>query len=272
MSTAVAPPVRAPGVALAARLGRHGSRTALLTAAGPVTYAELADRVRERADALGATRRLVMVCGGNDVETLVSHLAALAGGHVSWLAPERHADALAAAFRPDAVAAVRDGEAVLEERHEGSAHDLHPELAMLLGTSGSTGAPRLVRLSARNIGSNAAAIAASLRIAGDDRAVTTLPLHYCYGLSVVHSHLLAGACLVLTGASVTDPDFPALVRDAGATSFAGVPHTFELLERAGFPGLDTPSLRCVTQAGGRWRPSGCGASPRSAGARGGASW
>jgi acyl-CoA synthetase (AMP-forming)/AMP-acid ligase II/peptidoglycan/LPS O-acetylase OafA/YrhL len=249
-----APPTRAPRVTPAADLARHGSRPALITDAGPVTYADLADRVAERAEDLGATRRLVMVTGGNDVETLVSHLAALAGGHVSWLAPERHADAMAAAFRPDVVAAVRDGEAVLDERHDGSAHDLHPDLAMLLGTSGSTGAPRLVRLSARNIGSNAAAIAAYLGIHGDDRAATTLPLHYCYGLSVVHSHLLAGACLVLTGASVTAPGFPALLRDAGVTSFAGVPHTFELLERAGFPGLDTPSLRYVTQAGGRLAP------------------
>jgi acyl-CoA synthetase (AMP-forming)/AMP-acid ligase II len=248
------PPTRVPRVALAAGLDRYGARTALLTEDGPLTYAELAERVRDRAAALGATRRLVMVTGRNDLETLVSHLAALAAGHVSWLCPDRHAADLADAFAPDVVARARDGRAVLEERCDGTAHDLHPELAMLLGTSGSTGAPRLVRLSARNIGANAAAIAAYLGITADDRAVTTLPLHYCYGLSVVHSHLAAGACLVLTGRSVTDPAFPALVRSSGATSFAGVPHTFELLERAGHPGLDAPTLRYVTQAGGRLAP------------------
>jgi acyl-CoA synthetase (AMP-forming)/AMP-acid ligase II len=245
---------RSPRVALAADLGRFGARTALLTEHGPVTYAELARRVGERADALGPGRRLVLVTGGNDVETLVSHLGALAGGHVAWLAPERHAEELASAFRPDVVASVRDGGAVLDERHEGAAHELHPELALLLGTSGTTGAPRLVRLSARNVGSNAAAIARYLGITADDRAVTTLPMHYCYGLSVVHSHLLAGACLVLTDRSVTDPGFLGLLRDTGATSFAGVPHTFDLLERTGFADAELPALRYVTQAGGRLAP------------------
>jgi acyl-CoA synthetase (AMP-forming)/AMP-acid ligase II len=249
-----APPTPATRVAFATGLARFGGRTALLADGEAISYADLAGRVEERAEALGTTRRLVLVTGGNDVETLVSHLGALAGGHVSWLAPERHAGALAEAFRPDVVASVRDGVPVLDEHHDGSAHDLHPDLAQLLGTSGTTGAPRLVRLSARNVGSNAAAIAAYLGIGPDDRAVTTLPMHYCYGLSVVHSHLHAGACLVLTDRSVTDPAFPALLRDAGATSFAGVPHTFDLLERAGVPGLDAPTLRYVTQAGGRLAP------------------
>src|SRR5262249_6329681 len=154
----------------------------------------------------------------------VSYLAALRGGHVAWLAPERHADELAEAFAPDVVASVRDGAPVLDVRHDDPAHELHPELALLLGTSGTTGAPRLVRLSAGNVDSNAAAIASYLGITAGDRAITTLPLHYCYGLSVVHSHLYAGASLILTDRSVTDPAFRELLRDGGATSFAGVPH------------------------------------------------
>ena len=71
-------------------------------------------------------------------------------------------------------------------------HDLHPDLSLLLSTSGSTGSPKLVRLSADAVRANALDIAAALGLAASDRAVSTLPLHYCYGLSVLHSHLAVG--------------------------------------------------------------------------------
>nr|WP_281376625.1 AMP-binding protein [Actinomycetospora corticicola] len=130
---------------------------------------------------------------------------------------------------------------------------MHDDLTLLLATSGSTGSPRLVRLAAASLDANAAAIADSLDILPTDRAATTLPLHYCYGLSVVHANLLAGAGLLLTDASVTDPAFWRQVREHAVTSLHGVPHTFALLDRAGVD-LDLPHLRYVTQAGGRLAP------------------
>ena len=111
-----------------------------------------------------------------------------------------------------------------------------------------------MRLSHDNVWSNAAAIAEYLGVRPDDRATTTLPLGYCYGLSVLTSHLLRGAAVVLTGLSVADPGFWDLFRRTRATTFAGVPYTFDLLDRSGFAALDLPSLRYVTQAGGRLAP------------------
>jgi hypothetical protein len=81
--------------------------------------------------------------------------------------------------------------------------------------------------------------------------MTSLPLSYCYGLSVLHSHLTKGAAAIVTGLSVVDPGFWNLARTAQATAFAGVPYTFELLDRVGFADLELPSLRYVTQAGGK---------------------
>ena len=153
-----------------------------------VTYAELDERVRERADALGPVRRLVLLTGGNDVETVVSYLAALRGGHPLLLASPDADGPLLSTYRPDVV--VSGG--LLEERHAGTAHDLHPDLALMLSTSGSTGSPKLVRLSHENVRSNAASIASYLGLTADDRAATSLPLHYCYGLSVLNSHLPSG--------------------------------------------------------------------------------
>ena len=243
-----------PAEALAPRrprvldLAGHGARVAVRTTGETLTYTDLARRVDDTAALLGATRRLVLVEGANDLDALVAHLAALTHGHVVLLAaPGEPAGRLAEAWDPDVV--VRDG--VVRERHEGTRHDLHPDLALLLSTSGTTGSPKLVRLSHDNLRSNAAAIADYLGLTPEDRAITSLPLHYCYGLSVVHSHLLAGAGLVLTDLSVVDECFWRLAESAGATSFAGVPYTFELLESSGFDAGRVPTLRQVTQAGGR---------------------
>jgi acyl-CoA synthetase (AMP-forming)/AMP-acid ligase II/peptidoglycan/LPS O-acetylase OafA/YrhL len=244
-------PVRSP-LRLLAGLGAHGDRPALVADEREIAYAELVERVADRAAELGNGRRLVAVRGGNDVETVVSYLAAHHAGHVPWLvAPGPGGEAAMAAFGPDTVVEVAAGRADVEERSEEPGHALHPRLAMVAATSGSTGAPRLVRLSHRNLDANAAAIASYLEIRGDDAALTTLPMHYCYGLSVVHSHLLRGARLVLTDASVSDPAVWERARATGVTSFAGVPHTFELLDRVGFPDMRLPALRYVTQAGGR---------------------
>ncbi len=145
-----------------------------------------------------------------------------------------------------------DGHGV-HHRHRGG-RQLHDDLALLLSTSGSTGSPKLVRLSHENLIANAAVIAEYLGIRETDRAATTLPMSYCYGLSVIHSHLLVGAGLILTEHSVVDDEFWELFRRHRGTAFAGVPYTFELLERAGFDTIDLPDLRYVTQAGGRMPP------------------
>ncbi|MCJ8504052.1 AMP-binding protein [Kocuria flava] len=244
-------------VSFASGLARHGDRPAVLTAGSVLSYAELAERVEQCAARLGTERRLVLLAADGELDTLVGYLAALSGGHPVLMAPGDKPAALAsltAAYDPDVVLRPGGGTPVLEERRPGTRHELHPDLALLLSTSGSTGSPKLVRLSRENLVANAESIAQYLGIRPEDRAATTLPLHYCYGLSVVNSHLLRGAGIVLTGLSVVDPCFWELFRDRGATSFAAVPYTFELLERVGFAEMDLPHLRYVTQAGGRLAP------------------
>ncbi|MHA7285625.1 AMP-binding protein [Arthrobacter sp. MDT3-44] len=238
-------------------LARHGGRPAVITDDGVLTYRELAGRVDDFAARLGTERRLVLLAARNALDSLVGYLAALSAGHPLLLVPaDKPAalESLVSAYDPDVVLRPGEGVPVLEERRPGSRHELHPDLALLLSTSGSTGSPKLVRLSHANLTANAASIAEYLRIEPEDRAATTLPLHYCYGLSVVNSHLLRGAGLVLTDLSVVDPCFWDLFRDSRATSFAAVPYTFDLLERVGFEDTDLPHLRYVTQAGGRLAP------------------
>src|SRR5690606_7998982 len=95
---------------------------------------------------------------------------------------DHHLAGLVEAYDPDVlVRASADGDP-FHERRAGTVHDLHPDLALVLSTSGSTGSSKLVRLSRANVQSNAEAIAEVLEVRATDLAATTLPMSYCYGL------------------------------------------------------------------------------------------
>lgn len=241
-------------VPLARDLAAYGDRPALVTTEGEVSYRDLAARADSLAQRLRGRRRLVLLAAGNTVDSVVTYLAALGAGHPVLLAPgdrPETVESLVAAYDPDVLAGGHAGQWRIDERRASSAHALHPDLALLLSTSGSTGSAKLVRLSHENVQANAEAIASYLGIRAGDRAATTLPLHYCYGLSILNSHLVRGAAVILTGLSVADPCFWDLFRDRRGTAFAGVPYTFDLLDRIGFEAMSLPHLRYVTQAGGR---------------------
>jgi acyl-CoA synthetase (AMP-forming)/AMP-acid ligase II len=129
--------------------------------------------------------------------------------------------------------------------------ELHPDLALLLTTSGSTGSPKLVRLSYENLRSNISSIIESLGITQNERAITTLPFNYSYGLSIINTHLAVGASLVLTGDNFFSSDFWRQVRSLGVTSIAGVPYSYEILLKLRFQRMELGELRTLTQAGGR---------------------
>ena len=256
-------PPDAQEVPFARRLAEHGERVALRVDGRDVTYARLAGLVAAARARLGPTRRLVLLPAARDVPSLVAHLACLADGHPVLLAdpgdPAR-TDALVARWDPDVVvggpgaAGGGTDQPALRERRAGTRHRLHPELAVLLPTSGSTGAPRVARLPASAVQASAEAVVATLGLRPDDRTATTLPSAHAYGLSVLHSHLLVGATLVLTDASVVDPCFARLAERERLTTLAGVPHTFTLLDRAGLADRALPDLRLLTCAGGRLAP------------------
>ena len=129
--------------------------------------------------------------------------------------------------------------------------EMNPLLQLCLTTSGSTGSPKLVRLSERNLESNAESIAEYLKITADERPVTTLPMYYSYGMSVINSHLIKGATILLTDKAVMQREFWAFMKEQKATSIAGVPYTYEMLKRLRFFRMDLPELKTMIQAGGK---------------------
>ena len=255
-------------------LGHADESPALIAPAqdAHLTYAELGTRVNEVAERLRIVvggRRLVFLAPGPDVQGVLLYLGCLRAGLPVCLAEPQSLplERLANAYRPALVLApdalaTPDGwtpaacpvpgyvAALAESSAE---YPLHPELALLLTTSGSTGSPKLVRLTARNLESNAVAIAEYLGLGPDERAVQSLPMHYSYGLSVLNSHLLAGGTVVLTPHSFMRPEFWRDADEQSATSFAGVPYMYETLHRLRFEPGRHPALRTYTQAGGGLR-------------------
>ncbi|ORU00527.1 Long-chain-fatty-acid--CoA ligase [Anaerovibrio sp. JC8] len=130
-------------------------------------------------------------------------------------------------------------------------YPINDDLAVLLSTSGSTGSPKLVRQSYKNIMANTLSIAKYLSLTSDDRAITTMPMYYTYGLSIIQTQLFAGGSIVLTEASMFARVFWELLKKYEVTNFGGVPYTYEMLKRMRFGRMDLPSLRFITQAGGK---------------------
>lgn len=131
---------------------------------------------------------------------------------------------------------------------------MHDDLALLLTTSGSTGSPKLVRQSYKNIEANTKSIVEYLNLDETERPITTLPMNYTYGISILNTHLWVGASIILTEKGLTQKEFWTQLKEYNATSFGGVPYTYEMLFRLRFLRMQLPSLRYLTQAGGKLSP------------------
>ena len=142
----------------------------------------------------------------------------------------------------------------LLKTHFEKKYPLYDELGLLLTTSGSTGSPKFVRQSYTNILDNAKSIVKYLELDETERPITTLPMNYTYGLSIINSHFLVGATVLVTDKGLMQKEFWSFFKTAKATSFGGVPYTYEMLDKLRFYQKDYPSLRTMTQAGGKLLP------------------
>ncbi|MFJ7210877.1 AMP-binding protein [Amycolatopsis sp. NPDC098790] len=231
------------------------------TLAGAELSAEVGKRVEELAELpVGVVFARMAV----DLPSVLTYLGAFESGRaIALIDPALDSDVLAglvARFRPAAVLSASgdapDGYSLRGAdwvRSSAEGVEPHPDLAVLLPTSGSTGNPKLVRLSRQAILANADAIAQVLHIDADEVAPTCLPLHYSYGLSVLNSHLVRDATIVIEPSGVLGRGFWDAVNTYGVTSLSGVPYHYEMLRRLKFDPAKYPTLRTLTQAGGKLR-------------------
>ncbi|WP_049733025.1 AMP-binding protein [Rhizobium ecuadorense] len=252
---------------LFSEIARADQRPALIFADGrTLSYADLDARTQRFAERLGrGEKRLVAISADVSEHVIVAYLGALrAGNAVAMLPPcdDRLWREFLSAFQPDFTYRPAGGRWRLVEetrpsqsqRQRQSAAPLHPDLALLLMTSGSSGLAKAVRLSYVNLDANARSIAHYLELSPADRTALVLPLHYSYGLSVLHSHLVAGGSIFIPGVSVVSEEFARLLGESGCTNLSGVPYSFELMERTRFRSHELMALRFMTVAGGRLAP------------------
>lgn len=253
-------------------LEKHKSKTALLSDDGIcLTYGKLDEECKKLAEIVNH-RSLVFSLCENSAGSVLGYVAFLNHHMVPLLLNSRLdqelLDNLLAAYCPSYlwVPEIRKkdfadtdcvysayGYVLLKCRYE-KKYVLHDQLALLLTTSGSTGSPKLVRQSYKNILDNAQSIVQYLELDASEKPITTLPMNYTYGLSIINSHLLAGAEILLTEKSLMQKEFWSFFKEQGATSFGGVPYTYEILDKLRFMRMPLPSLRTMTQAGGKLTP------------------
>jgi long-chain acyl-CoA synthetase len=228
--------------------------------------AALRNAVAALGELLPGPKALVFIFCRNDAFSVVSYLACLQRGHAAALLDADASPALQQRlvdlYEPDWILASEGGAwgGPYLRRELSGGHLLRrgvpgpvrpfPGLSLLLSTSGTTGSPKFVRLSDLNLASNAESIASYLELGPGERALAHLPLHYSYGLSVLNSHLRAGATVVLSRAGLLQPAFWRTMAQERCTSLAGVPYTFSMLTRLRFERMDLPCLRTLTSAGG----------------------
>lgn len=226
-------------------LKQYSDRIAVITDSGEqLTYNQLDYKTK-----VNVPRGLVFCLAKNTIDSLVGYITCLQSGlPIVMLDGSKHKEvmnALIDVYQPEYI---WDG-GLKETGLKGG--EINPELALCLTTSGSTGSPKFVRLSAKNILANAESIAKYLEIDENERPITTLPMYYSYGLSVINSHLIKGATILLTDKTYAQREFWNFMKEQKATSMAGVPYTYELLRRLRFFRMDLPDLKVMTQAGGK---------------------
>jgi acyl-CoA synthetase (AMP-forming)/AMP-acid ligase II len=233
-----------------------------------LTYGELAESVGEFERALRHDGKALVLCAGDrDLPTVLAYLAALRLGHTIAFLPA--SNGILSAYQPEFVvpapgsasgladlgyrpaAELAAGGAIFQRKDSQPAGEIYPDTALLLATSGSTGSPKTVRLSCSGLADNTAAVISALGITAAERAPTTLPITHAYGLSVLNTHLLAGAGVVLGEQSALSlATWDHLIR-SGATSFAAVPTTYAAFGPAHVNLLGRSKIATMTQSGAR---------------------
>lgn len=249
-------------------LQKFSDNIALCTEQGDISYRDCFEKAEELAGVIGKRCLAFLFCS-NTAESIIGYVgminhrivpvmldseldAAYADNLLQiylpaylWLPAEK-----AARYKGYRKILAMDRYVLLEavEHHD---YSLHGDLALLMTTSGSTGSPKFVRISYRNLQANTDSIIEYLKIDEHERAVTNLPMHYVYGLSVINTHLAAGASLAVTKNSMFQGEFWEIIKQRRVTSLAGVPYTYEMLKKLRFLRMELPALKTMTQAGGK---------------------
>ena len=247
-------------------LKKFSKRTALISEnLEKLSYSELISRADKICRQI-PKRSLIFILCENNIDTIIAYVGFIRSGNIVCLLDQNINDELLKRiinlYQPSFIFSNKKKKieatnecglknSFLYENKKFINYKINKKLALLLSTSGTTGSKKHVRISYNNLYSNSKAIIQYLNLNKNDKAITTLPIHYTYGLSIINTHLCVGAKLVVTKKNIIERDFWNLINIHKVTNFGGVPFTFEILKKINFQKLTLPSLKHITQAGGK---------------------
>ncbi|MFZ8200623.1 AMP-binding protein [Alteromonas portus] len=217
-----------------------------------ITYSDLLEQANIVAEKIGSQRSLVLLECTPTIDWLITYVGILVGKHVPILLPadqKQTIDYFTEIFNPNVTVYTSNRQRI--ERSHSDMIPMNDDLCLMLSTSGSTGSPKCVKLSFENLSANAESIVKYLDITESEVGTVNLPTNYSYGLSIVNSHIYAGATILFNQHSIVEDEFWELCEKEKATSFAGVPYSYELLARTDYAKKIPPSIRYFSQAGGK---------------------
>jgi long-chain acyl-CoA synthetase len=250
-------------------LNKYNEKIAIFTDKNEhVTYKKLIGYSIKISKKLNKNKSLVFLLGQNNLETLSGYLAFANSKHTIVFLDYRINNILLKnlinLYKPNYIfleshignfdknyySILNFKSFILLHRKKDFKHKINDNLMLMMSTSGTTGSPKFVKQSYLNIKNNSEQIIKYLKIKKKDITITSLPISYVYGLSVINTHLLSGATIVLTNSSMVEKKFWDLIDKYKVTNFSGVPYNYLLIERIIKKNLPK-SLIYTTQAGGK---------------------
>jgi acyl-CoA synthetase (AMP-forming)/AMP-acid ligase II len=262
---------------------RNQQKPAIFMEKLTVNYAELYDRVKAVSGCLKNSAKNVLIVGDNSPFTIEAYLGIMGAGCVAVPLHPRTSEAdfkyviktaniqtafiqkkYLKKFPTDQYPSLKN--IILDEAEESydsigslpsdsspfAEVDEKSDLAVIVYTSGSTGIPKGVMITHHNVQANSDSIIEYFKLKPDDRIMTVLPFSYCFGASLLHTHLRVGGEIVINNAFLFAGKVLEEINEKQCTGFAGVPSHFQiLLRRTKMKSMNFPSLRYVAQAGGK---------------------
>lgn len=230
-------------------------KNAIITNDKIYTYRELTEKSRE-FETIIEKGSLVLCKNKSSFESIAFYVASLSKGFKCILmSPDTNAlttKEIQHRYKAEYIVTENtQSERIEILRMKNSESKIANNIALLMPTSGSTGSPKMVIQTYKNIYSNMLSILEYLPINENDRMITNLPMFYTYGLSCINTHLHAGAEIIVENRSITTRGFWETYAKYKPTSFSGVPYNYEVINRLGMDLLFTNELKYITQAGGK---------------------
>lgn len=231
-----------------------------------ISYSDLFKKSKNLSSKLKNSKSLIFLLAQNNIETVVGYISFIQNSHAVVFLDYRINDLflkkLISSYKPNYIFCkknkkIKSYKSIFEfdtyallEKNNNKNLKIFDELMLLMPTSGSTGSSKFVRQSYKNIEANTQSIIKFLKIKKKDVTITSLPISYVYGLSIVNTHLLSGATIIMTNKSILENSFWDLVNKYKISSLGGVPFQYNIIERI-FKKNVPRSLKYTTQAGGK---------------------